>query len=226
MTRPTHITRTHLILAFGLLLAGLPQPATSQVIVPWFNGIGASAGGGPLRFRGNAVDPTTALVRPDDERTGAIAVSVYVSFGTRRWALLLPQFDALGGYGRAGQLSGTLTRDGTTVTIAPTDEFTSVYTVQFAGQFGLVPSGRVWVRGGAGTGWLSGGITTEDQRLSVAIDGGSGLALSAAGGVSVWTRQFDERRLSVDAEVHYLRLGANGLRATSPSARIGVRWSP
>ena len=219
--------RIHIIAAFGLLVAAHPQPASSQVLVPWFNGVGASIGGGPLRFHGDAEDANTPLIRPETDRAGAFAASVYLSLGTRRWALMLPQFDFEAHSGPAGQVSGILAgSNGATLVIAPTDAFTSVTAIQVASQFGLVPSGRVWVRGGVGVGWLSGGITTEEPQVSVTVAGGSGLALSAAGGVSLWTRQFDTRRLSVDTEVHYLRVSAGGLRATLPSVRMGVRWSP
>ena len=93
-------------------------------------------------------------------------------------------------------------------------------------QYGVIPNGRMWIRGSIGSGWMSGSMQSDDGRISISIDGGSGLALGSAAGVSVWTRQFDDRRLSLDAEVHYLHVNANGLTATLPSIRLGVRWTP
>src|SRR3970282_2154033 len=99
------------------LLVAAARPAGAQsFFLPWFNGVGVSAGGGPLRFRGGSDDPLVALIRPESDTLGGAATGFFLSLGTRRWAIMLPELHYLPASVETERVIGTLTLDSRTVT--------------------------------------------------------------------------------------------------------------
>jgi hypothetical protein len=94
------------------------------------------------------------------------------------------------------------------------------------GQIGLVPNGRVWVRGGVGVGWMSSRIEAEDPEIGIDLSTADGLALSSAAGVSVWRKTLPETTVSLDVEVHYLKMRSDEVRISAPSIRVGLSVLP
>jgi hypothetical protein len=208
----------------SLALAAVPHPAWAQF--PGWNGLGVSVGGGWMGFGQARGDPVASLVRPEDDSTGAVVGGFHGSLGTRRWAIILPELHAYSGPRDPNPVAGTITLDSTTVTVEPSSQSVTAFAVLGGVRVALVRSGRVWVQGGIGGGSVTSSLRTEDQRIAVALTGGSGLALSGAAGVSVWARSTAERRSSVDVEVHWLRIGSDSLSVSAPSLRVGWKTSP
>lgn len=78
-------------LAAAATLSAATPAAARGFMLPWFNGFGVSAGGGPLTVRGEDDDPLVAFIRPDDDTHGAAALGFHLTLGGRRRALLLPE---------------------------------------------------------------------------------------------------------------------------------------
>jgi hypothetical protein len=211
----------------ALWMTTSPGPALAQAsfFQPWFNGFGVSLGGGSIASRGDAPTPVAAVIRPDG-RVGAGAGGGFLALGTRRFSLTLPEFHVQSGFAGLELVSGTLTLGSATLPFTSTSRSVTSWAVLAGGQVGLVPSGRVWVRGGIGNGGISSHLDT-DEGIAVDLSDSLGLAYSAAGGVTFWTRPGRNKHvLSLDAEVHYLRIRGGGMRVTLPSARIGFRFQP
>jgi hypothetical protein len=198
----------------------------AQAQIPWFNGGGVSVGGGTMRFEGGGESPLTALIRPDDDSVGAIAGGAFLALGTDRWALMLPEFHAIEGASEGELVPGTLTLGTRSLAFEPRTRGFGAYAVLVGGQATLIPGGRVWVRGGIGSGWISSRIESEDPNVGIDLSDDIGLALSGAAGVSVWRRSVGTNprgTFSLDAEVDYLRVAGDDLRISAPSLRVGLR---
>jgi hypothetical protein len=213
--------------AFATVLAGATPAAAQGFMLPWFNGFGVWAGGGALRFDGEDEDPLVTLIRPDEDSQGAAAFGLELTLGTRRWALMLPEFHYVPVSLDVQSVGGTLTLGSRTVTFEPEAQDVGMFALLAGAQAAVVPSGRVWVRGGIGGGWIARHIAARDQNIAIDLSTSdrTGLALAAAAGASVWEKQLAAgRRTSIDVGVHYIRVRTGEVRVSTPSVRVGWRY--
>jgi hypothetical protein len=211
--------------AVSMTLATAAAPAAEAQAV-WFNGGGVSIGGGPATFRGGSDEPIVSLVRPEDDTVAATALGLYLGLGTRRWSLTLPELHYFPVSIATENVKGSITLGSTTVPFEPTYRSANSFAVMVGGQIGLVPNGRVWVRGGVGVGWMSSRIEAEDPEIGIDLSTADGLALSSAAGVSVWRKTLPETTVSLDVEVHYLKMRSDEVRISAPSIRVGLSVLP
>jgi hypothetical protein len=220
------MTRT--LAALVTTVLAIPAGADAQIL-PWFNGLAVSAGGGPMQFGGDAMDPLAELYDPDDDTLGAGAFGLVLTLGTARWAVMVPEVHYFPASAGTDGAAGTLIVGTRTVPVAPDTKSISGYTVTTGLQRALVPSGRVWARGGIGAGWISRHISAEDQGITIDLgtSGETGLALSGAAGVRVWARELERSGATgVDVEFHFVTIKAGDLRVNNPSVRIGWTFYP
>jgi hypothetical protein len=174
-----------------------------------------------MQLRNDATPGTSTL--PGTDSMGSVAAGFLGYLGTRRWALMLPELHFNAAYLEG--VDGTIIVDETPISFESGTRSIETLAVMFGGQVAVVRSGRVWIRGGIGSGRISSRIEDEDQGVGIDLPSATGLALSGAAGVSLWIRTFRAGgpTMSVDAEVHYLSIRSDELHVASPSVRVGWR---
>ena len=209
-----------------LALAGTLSPASAQAPL-WFNGLGVSGGGGALSVRATPDGSPESLLLARSDSIPAGSLGAFLSLGTRRWAVTVPEFHLVGGVRDVSGLAGSVRVGGATAEFEPDSQSIDAYALMFGAQAALLPSGRVWVRGGIGSGNISSRIQASDTRLDVNQTSSTGLALSGGAGFSIWNKSTrSDRFMSVDVELHYLRISSDAGRVTAPSVRVGWRLQP
>lgn len=118
----------------------LPAHTQAQMIGPWFNGVGVSGGGGPLRFEGGPDDALVGLIRPEDDTLGAGAFGFLLSAGTPRWALMVPELHDFPASVSTDGVTGTLTVGTRTLAFAPASQSVSAFAIPFGIQGSPVSS--------------------------------------------------------------------------------------
>lgn len=222
MTVPTLPRRTAVqLFCIVATLLGAAQSAPAQVS-PWFNGLGVSLGGGPWTSRGESSDPVTHFVQPTGDTGGTASVGALLSLGTRRWALLLPEFHAFTPMSSMpDSVDASLRVGGQTLDFPVDRQTTSVYVVTVGAQMSPFRTGRLWLRGGLGQGWIGRSIRAQGPDIVVHLSSGTDLALSGALGARIWGKSLDrDHTMTVDLEGHYVRVRQDHLNIAVPSVRM------
>jgi hypothetical protein len=182
---------------------------------------GISFGGGALRLNGNGDgDPLVALVRQDDDGVPAVGFDAHLGgMLDERTAVM---FVLTGDYdpGRDSDVDVDVRVGDRQLTFSSST--TSLGSGIIGGAIQRWLTSRVWVRGGAGFGFLTRDVTigSDASYLTMTLDRGYGAAFLAGAGVDVWRKA----NFAVDVEFHLTIVSLSDLRIYAPTVQVGFNW--